>query len=276
VETARPTIDEHKHSLSISLPQQLVVLDADPTRLAQVIANLLNNAAKYMPPGGEIEIAAERQRDMAVVSVKDSGIGIPAEMLDRIFDMFTQVDRSLERSRTGLGIGLTLVKRLVEMHGGTVEAHSPGPGRGSTFAIRIPVAAGPLSVDEPNGDGDLRPAEKRRILVADDNENAAKLLAMLLKALGNDVRVACDGEAALTLAAEFRPDIALLDLGMPRLDGYETARRIRHEPWGRNMVLAALTGWGQEEDKRRTKEAGFNHHFVKPVDAATLRELLAD
>jgi CheY-like chemotaxis protein len=276
VETARPVIDEMNHRLDVLIPKQPIVLDADATRLAQVISNLLNNAAKYMKPGGDIELIAERQGQTAIVSVKDAGIGIPAEMLERIFDMFTQVDCSLERSRSGLGIGLTLVQRLVEMHGGTVDAHSPGPGQGSEFVIRLPVAAGPLRGDQANELGDATPSGKRRILVADDNENAAKLLAMLLTALGNDVRVACDGEVALAVAAEFWPDVALLDLGMPKLDGYETARRIRKEPWGKRMVLAALTGWGQDQDKRRTKEAGFDHHLVKPVDAATLRGLLAE
>lgn len=276
VETARPAIDEFGQRLTVSLPKHPIILDADPTRLAQVISNLLNNAAKYMTQGGTIELIARRQEDTAIISVKDSGVGIPAEMLDRIFEIFTQVDRSQEHSFGGLGIGLTLVKRLVEMHGGTVEAHSPGPGQGSKFVVRLPIVVGPLRSEPSENDEGLASSGKRRILVADDNEQAAKILAMLLQALGNEVRVARDGEETLQMADEFRPDIVLLDLGMPKLDGYETARRIREATWGKNMVLAALTGWGQEEDKRRTKEAGFNHHFIKPVELSTLEQLLAD
>jgi PAS domain S-box-containing protein len=276
VETARPVIEELGHKLSIELPRQPVVLEADPTRLAQVISNLLNNAAKYMKRGGKIDLRAERQGSSAVISVKDCGIGIPAEMLETIFDMFIQVDGSLERAHGGLGIGLTLVKRLVEMHNGTVEARSEGPERGSEFIVRLPIVTGLLR--EPSESNGQSRAEmpKRRILVVDDNENAAQMLGMLLKALGNDVRTVFDGHSALELAEKFRPDVVLLDIGMPKLDGYETARLIRREPWGKTMILAALTGWGQEEDKRRTREAGFDHHFVKPVEPAILQRFLAE
>jgi PAS domain S-box-containing protein len=276
VETARPVIEELGHKLRIKLSQRPVILEADPTRLAQVISNLLNNAAKYMERGGTIDLTAERRGTSAVISVKDNGIGIPAEMLDRIFDMFTQVDGSLERSHGGLGIGLTLVKRLVEMHGGAVEARSDGPDRGSEFIVRLPIVLGLLrEAGESNGE-DVAAAAKRRILIVDDNENAAQMLGMLLKALGNDVRTVYDGLAALELAAKFQPDVVLLDIGMPKLDGYETARRIRRAPWGKRMILAALTGWGQEQDKRRTREAGFDHHFVKPVEPAVLQRFLAE
>jgi PAS domain S-box-containing protein len=276
VETARPVVEELGHTLNIRLPQRPVVLEADGTRLAQVVSNLLNNAAKYMPRGGSIDLSAERHGTTAVISVKDCGIGIPPEMLDRIFDMFIQVDDSLERTHGGLGIGLTLVKRLVEMHGGTVEARSDGPDRGSEFIVRLPIVLGPLrESSDANGEG-VASAGRRRILVVDDNENAAQMLGMLLKALGNEVRTAFDGLAALEMAAQFRPDVVLLDIGMPKLDGYETARRMRQEPWGRTMILAALTGWGQEEDKRRTREAGFDHHFVKPVEPAILQKFLAE
>jgi CheY-like chemotaxis protein len=276
VETARPVIEELGHKLNVQLPKRPVVLEADPTRLAQVISNLLNNAAKYMQRGGKVDLTAERHGSSVVISVKDSGIGIPADMLDRIFDMFIQVDGSLERSHGGLGIGLTLVRRLVEMHGGTVEARSDGPDRGSEFVVRLPIVLGLLKEPSESNGQSIAGRAKRRILVVDDNKNAAQMLGMLLKALGNDVRTVFDGLAALEMAAQFRPDVVLLDIGMPKLDGYETARRIRREPWGKNMILAALTGWGQEEDKRRTREAGFDHHFVKPVEPTILQRFLAE
>jgi CheY-like chemotaxis protein/anti-sigma regulatory factor (Ser/Thr protein kinase) len=276
VEAARPIIEEFDHRLELAVPKQPIVLEADPTRLAQIIANLLTNAAKYMHRGGRIRLAVERREGTAVISVRDSGIGIPAQMLDRIFDMFTQVDSSLERSQGGLGIGLTLVRRLVEMHGGIVEAHSPGLGQGSEFIVRLPIVVGLFSeASNTNGEG-VKSAAQRRIVVVDDNENAAHVLGMLLKALGNEVRTAHDGLTAIQLAEQFRPDIMLLDIGMPNLNGYDTARRIRAQPWGKGIVLAALTGWGQDEDKRRTREAGFDHHFVKPVESAVLQKLLAD
>jgi PAS domain S-box-containing protein len=276
IETSRPLMEEMGHKLDVNVPKQPIVLEADPTRLAQVISNLLNNAAKYTPRGGSVGLSAERIDGMAVISVKDSGIGIPPDMLVPIFDMFTQVDGSLERSHGGLGIGLTLVKRLVEMHGGTVEARSSGANQGSEFIVRLPAVVGLLN--EParsDGQGPAR-AAKRRILVVDDNENAAKVLGMLLTALGNDVRTAFDGFTAIELAESFLPEIILLDIGMPKLNGYETARRIREQPWGKSIVLAALTGWGQDEDKRRTREAGLDHHFVKPVEPAVLQKLLAE
>jgi signal transduction histidine kinase/ActR/RegA family two-component response regulator len=277
VDAARPVIEEMGHELKIVVPKQPIVLDADAARLAQVISNLLNNAAKYMDRGGQIQLTADRLQSTATVSVKDSGIGIPAEMIDRIFDLFTQVDGSLDRSHGGLGIGLTLVKRLVEMHGGSVEVRSAGIDQGSEFIVRLPAVVDLLS-DEPAQPGVDTPTitNKRRILVVDDNEMAANVLAMLLKALGNDVRTAFDGLSALALAEQFRPDIILLDLGMPKLNGYETARRIREQSWGQNIILAALTGWGQDEDRRRTRDAGFDHHFVKPLEPNVLQKLLAE
>jgi PAS domain S-box-containing protein len=276
IETSRPFIEEIGHKLVISIPKQPIVLEADPTRLAQVISNLLNNAAKYTPRGGSVRLTAERVDGMAVISVKDSGIGIPAEMLEPIFDMFTQVDGSLERSHGGLGIGLTLVKRLVEMHGGTVEARSSGTNQGSEFVVRLPALVGLLHDPPSSKRHDPASSAKRRILVVDDNENAAKVLGMLLTALGNEVRIAFDGFTGIALAESFLPEIILLDIGMPKLNGYETALRIREQPWGKSIVLAALTGWGQEEDKRRTREAGFDHHFVKPIEPAILQKLLAE
>jgi CheY-like chemotaxis protein/anti-sigma regulatory factor (Ser/Thr protein kinase) len=249
-------------------------LEADHTRIAQVFANLLNNAAKYTERGGDIRLVARCEEQTAVVSVSDTGIGIPTDMLQRVFEMFTQANCLQQRSSGGLGVGLGLVKRIVEMHGGEVEARSKGPGMGSQFIVRLPVATSPPSADHLPARSSNQQSEARRILVADDNQNAAKLLAMCLAAQGNVVRIAFDGLAAVRIAAEFRPEVALLDIGMPQLDGYETARRIRKEPWGKEIVLAALTGWGQEDDKRRARDAGFDHHFVKPVEPSVLQQLL--
>jgi signal transduction histidine kinase/CheY-like chemotaxis protein len=273
-ETSRPVIEACGHEFIVHLPQEPVCLDADLTRLAQVVSNLLNNAAKYTERGGRVWLTAERQGSDAVVTVRDTGVGIHADMLPRVFDMFTQVERSLDRSRGGLGIGLTLVKRLVEMHGGSVTAHSDGPDRGSTFTVRLPVVLGAA----PRADRDAEPpvaVSSLRLLVVDDNADAAASLAMLLRLMGNDVRTAHDGLEAVALAEEFRPDVALLDIGLPRLNGYEAAREIRRRPWGGTMVLIAATGWGQEADRQRSKEAGFDHHLVKPVDPAALTRLLA-
>jgi PAS domain S-box-containing protein len=276
VETVRPMIDEMGHQLELQLPKHPIVVEADPTRLAQVVSNLLNNAAKYMPRGGRIDLVATRDQSTVTISVRDTGIGIPREMIDRIFDMFIQVDGSLERAQGGLGIGLTLVKRLVEMHGGSVEAKSDGVNRGSTFNVCLPIVVELLAEPPETGGDNPQPSGKRRILIVDDNENAATVLGMLLKALGNEVQTAFDGATAIELAERCRPDVVLLDIGMPKMNGYEAARRIREQPWGKNMVLAALTGWGQEDDKRRTREAGFDHHFVKPLDPAVLQKFLAE
>ncbi len=274
VETSRPLIEQMGHELTITLPPQPVYLDADPVRLSQVYLNLLNNAAKYTEPGGHIWLTAERQDSDAVVTVKDTGVGIPAEKLPHVFDIFTQVDQSLERSQGGLGLGLTLVKRLTEMHGGSVEAKSGGPGTGSTFTVRLPVAPGPAAAEPP-------PTEEtafiphRRILIVDDNRDGADSLALMLRLLGNRVQMAYDGIEAVQAAEGFRPDVVLLDIGLPRLNGYEACRRIREQPWSKDMVLIAVTGWGQDEDKRRSLEAGFNFHMVKPVDPTDLEKLLA-
>jgi CheY-like chemotaxis protein len=269
-------ITDTGHRLNIELPKHPIVVEADPTRLAQVVSNLLNNAAKYMCRGGQIDLVATREESAVTISVKDTGIGIPPEMIDRIFDMFIQVDASIERAHGGLGIGLTLVKRLVEMHGGSVEAHSDGPNRGSEFIVRLPIVVELLG-ESHAADLDCRPLTgKRRMLIVDDNENAAHVLGMLLTALGNEVQTAFDGLTAIELAERFRPDVMLLDIGMPKMNGYETARFIRQQPWGKDIVLAALTGWGQEEDKRRTREVGFDYHFVKPLDPAVLQKFLAE
>jgi PAS domain S-box-containing protein len=275
VESCRPLAEIANHQLSVTLPPEPVYLHADPVRLAQVFGNILNNACKYTEPGGKFWLAAERQGSDVVVTVKDNGMGIPADKLGSVFEMFTQVERTLERSAGGLGIGLTLTKRLVEMHDGTVTAHSEGPGRGSEFVVRLPVLAEKLTdaTPEPTAKPTALP---RRILVVDDNPDSASSLAMLLQITGNETHTAHDGLKAVEAAEKHRPDVILLDIGLPKLNGYDACRRIREEPWGKNMVLVALTGWGQEEDRRKSIAAGFDGHLVKPVDYATLMKLLAE
>jgi signal transduction histidine kinase/ActR/RegA family two-component response regulator len=272
VETSRPLIDAMGHALTVNLPADPIELEADVTRLAQVFSNLLNNAAKFTERGGRIVVTAERQGSDVVVTVSDNGIGLPNDMLTSIFDLFTQVDRSLERSRAGLGIGLTMVKRLVEMHGGSVTASSEGLGRGSTFVVRLPV---PIALAtwtaESASEGPLHAESAgRRVLVVDDNDDAATSLSLLLGSLGYETRTAGDGEAALRVAEDFRPDAMLLDIGLPRLNGYDVARALRARPWGKDVTLIAVTGWGQAEDRQRTMAAGFDEHMVKPVDPDVL------
>jgi signal transduction histidine kinase len=278
VETSQPEIEQAGHRLHVHLPSEPVWVEADVTRLAQVIANLLNNAAKYTERGGRIDLHVERRGSEAVIRVQDNGVGIPASLLPQVFEMFTQVNRSLERSQSGLGIGLSLVKRIVEMHYGTVEARSAGHGHGSEFIVRLPALLPPAAVRDappPQDDAQSSPRGRRRILVADDNEDAAASLAMMLEILGNEVRTAQDGREAVDTAAAFRPDMIFLDIGMPRLNGYDACRQIRRQPWGESLFLIALTGWGQDEDKRRSEAAGFDRHLVKPVEPAALQELLA-
>ena len=276
LEAAGPLIETRQHRLTLLLPPQPVILSADFTRLAQVFLNLLNNAAKFMEVGGNITLAAELQGAELVVTVTDEGIGISAKMLPVIFDMFAQVARSLERSQAGLGVGLTLVKHLVELHGGSIVAHSKGLGRGSQFIVRLPVVAQPEEDTAARGEVSVGgPAgAKCRILLADDNEDFADSLAMLLRAMGHEVRVAYDGLAAAEAAAEFKPEFAFLDIGLPKLNGYELARRLRASPATRQTVLTAITGWGQEEDRRQARAAGFAHHLVKPVELPALRKIL--
>ncbi len=277
VEASRPVIEEAGHELTVAVPAKPIALDADRTRLAQVFANLLNNSAKYTERGGHIGLTVEQQGSDAVVYVKDDGIGIAADILPGVFDMFAQVDGSMERSRGGLGIGLSLVRGLVEMHGGRVEAHSDGPGKGSEFVVRLPVAlsAGRGPLHEDGADGEVHCSSKYRILVVDDNKDSAISLSIMLNFMGHDTRTAHDGLEAVEAATAFRPNVVLLDIGLPLLHGYDVCRRIREQSWGERMVLIALTGWGQDEDKRRSKEAGFNFHMVKPVDPAALEKLLA-
>jgi CheY-like chemotaxis protein len=277
VDTSRSLIDEHGHKLTIGLPSAPILLDADPTRLAQVFSNLLNNAAKYSEAGGHIALSAALEKEQVVVRVTDTGIGIPADHLPRIFDIFAQVDTALDRSQGGLGIGLSLAKGLVEMHGGTIEAHSDGPGSGSEFIVRLPtVVAEPLSESASNDDAKASHTAKYRILIVDDNSLASKTTAMVLHAMGHEVSAAPDGIEGMEHAQTFRPDVILLDIGLPRLNGLETARLIREQPWGKSIFLIAVTGYGQEEDRRRSLEAGFDYHMVKPLDFAELRKKLSE
>jgi len=277
MDTAQPLISAAGHELTLSMTAQPIHVDADPVRLAQVFSNLLNNAAKYMERGGHIWLTVIRGEREVTVTVRDAGIGIPADALPTIFDMFTQVDRSLEKSQGGLGIGLTLVRQLVEMHGGNVEARSEGAGKGAEFVVHLPMASVvPLrSVADDHGEQCAR-AGACRILVADDNRDAAESMSSVLRLMGNEVRTVNDGVRAVEEAEAFCPDMLLLDIGMPRLNGYDAARRIRAERWGKSIVIVALTGWGQEEDKRRAAEAGFDRHFTKPVDPADLERLIAE
>jgi PAS domain S-box-containing protein len=274
VETSRPLIESAGHELALSLPPEPMLLEGDPVRLAQVFANLLNNAAKYTEPGGHIAVTAHRDGADAVIAVRDTGTGIPQAMLPRVFEPFAQIDRHAARAQGGLGIGLTIVKSLVDLHGGRVEAHSDGPGRGSEFVVRLPLPAAPRT-DGPQA-ARLAPSEfsTRRILVVDDNRDAAESLGMLMKLLGADVEVAFSGPDALAALAASKPEVVLLDIGMPGMDGHEVARRIRQQPELDDVVLIALTGWGQDEDRLRSQAAGFDHHLIKPVDLAALQALL--
>jgi CheY-like chemotaxis protein len=276
VETSRPLIDARKQRLIVHLPQEPMRIRADAVRVAQVLGNLLNNAAKYTEEGGQIWLTAERRAGDVVVRVRDTGMGIPREMLGTIFDLFTQVDRSLDRAQGGLGVGLTLVRRLVEMHGGKVEAHSAGPNRGSEFVVHLPALAEQEALEAANNQtADNSNGPPRRILVVDDNADAAESMGLLLRIAGHDVRIAHDGVAGLAAAQESLPDVVLLDIGLPGIDGYEVARRMRAQPGSEKVLLVALTGYGQEEDLRKSREAGFDHHLVKPVDPTSLSALLA-
>ncbi|MCE9563149.1 MAG: response regulator [Planctomycetes bacterium] len=276
VESVRPLLDQFHHSLEVSLPDTPVRVNGDKARLTQVFTNLLNNAAKYTEPGGRVWISVGTEADIATIRIRDTGIGISAELLPTVFDLFTQANRSLDRSQGGLGVGLTLVRRLVEMHGGSVEANSPGPGQGSSFTVRFPVLGRPIESRNsthvapkvlPNG-------PRKRILVVDDNHDGAESLAEMLGLLGNDVAIAHDGIEAICKAEEYRPEIVLMDVGMPRLNGLDATRRIREQPWGRSMMIIALTGWGQDADRALSKEAGCDGHLVKPVNMTELEQFL--
>ena len=275
IEVARPLIDSAGHELRVTLPEQPVYLDADPARLAQVFGNLLNNSSRYTKPGGTISIAATQADGEVVVTVKDNGAGIPKDKLATIFDMFTQVDRTPERSQGGLGIGLTLVKRLVEMHGGSVEASSRGEDQGSEFVVRLPTLSKPQDQATTPVAADAELIATRRVLIVDDNRDSADSLAMLLEIAGNQTFMAHDGVEAMEAVEKYRPDVILLDIGLPKLSGHDVCRRVREKSWGKEIVVIALTGWGQDEDRRKSEEAGFNGHLVKPVNYDELLELLS-
>ena len=274
VETARPLIDQRRHELTVSLSPDPILLYADPTRIDQVVVNLLTNAAKYTEEGGHIWLTVEQEGDECVLKVKDTGEGIAPELLPYIFDLFSQAERSLDRSQGGLGIGLAVVKKLVELHQGRVEVHS-SLREGSEFIVRLPVAqisapppSTPKEVVVPTG-------PPLRVLVVDDNLDAAESLAELLRALQHDVRTAHDGPTALQAALDHRPDVMLLDIGLPRMNGYEVAKRLRQQPVFSNAVLIAMTGYGQESDRESSRAAGFDHHLVKPADFGKVQEILA-
>jgi PAS domain S-box-containing protein len=274
IETARPIIDAKRHKLSVEIPQQAVPFAADPLRIAQVLSNLLTNAAKYTDPEGQIRLRASGNGEAITISVADTGIGIPTAQIESVFAMFSQVKTSQDRSDGGLGIGLALAKGLVELHGGTIQATSAGLGEGSEFVVRLPhrvlsAVAMPETVTAA-----ATPARHRRILIADDNQDAADSLAVLLQMEGHDVTVVRDGREALTTINAVLPEIALLDIGMPELDGYEVARQVRQNTLGRAVTLIAVTGWGQDRDKARALGAGFNHHLTKPIEPAQLLDLL--
>jgi signal transduction histidine kinase/DNA-binding response OmpR family regulator len=276
LETSRPLLDARRHQLTVSPPSEPLPVHGDPVRLAQVLGNLLNNAAKYTEEGGRVWLSAAREGSAIVLRVRDTGVGIPPEMLASIFDLFTQVDRSLDRSQGGLGIGLTLVRRLVEMHGGSVQASSPGPGQGSEFVVRLPALVKQHAIQTPsNGQSEHPVFCRRRILIVDDNVDAAESLMLVLQRQGHDVRAAQSGQTALKTAADFAPQVVLLDLGLPGMDGFEVARRLRQKADAEPPLLLALTGYGRDEDRRRSREVGFDQHLIKPVDLDLLAALMA-
>jgi CheY-like chemotaxis protein len=276
VETSRPLVESRQQTLEVSLPQRPVWVEGDLVRLSQIVLNLLNNAAKYTPAGGRIWLSAEREDALVVIRVRDSGVGITPELRTRIFDLFTQGTRTLDRAEGGLGIGLTLVERLVALHSGTIEVISEGPNQGSEFIVRLPAAMAPQRAKDDDVD-ERRAANvrvRRRILVVDDNRDAAESMSMLISVWGHETRSAHEGPSALALASEFQPELVLLDIGLPGMDGYEVARRLQEMPGLRNTVLIAMTGYGQEEDRLRSKAAGFARHLVKPADPMKLRALI--
>jgi len=278
IATSRPLIEDAGHRLEVEIPSRPIFVEGDDTRLSQVFTNLLNNAAKYTPEGGLIRVTLAAAHDgEARISVKDNGVGIPASMLPHVFDMFTQVDRSLERTQGGLGIGLGLARQLVKMHGGRIEGHSQGQGAGSEFIVSLPLLMA-LSPGTPSSSVRELPVAKtrHRILVVDDHVGSASIMRVLCTALGNDVRTAHNGLQALEVAEAFRPNVIFMDIGMPNLNGYDACRHIREKSWAQGVVMVALTGWGQDADKQRSREAGFNYHFVKPVNPDTIRQMLAE
>ncbi|HJS90298.1 MAG TPA: PAS domain-containing protein [Steroidobacteraceae bacterium] len=274
VETARPAIESRSHTLTFEVPEEPIWLNGDPVRLAQVFINLLTNAAKFTETQGRINLRVTVEGQHAIVSVRDNGIGISPEQLPRVFDLFSQASTALERTQSGLGIGLALARGIVTLHGGGIEARSAGPGRGSEFIVRLPTQAASGAGPKPPAAPTPAARRVRRVLVADDNADAADSLALALKLRGHEVDTAHDGRQALEIAAILHPQVALLDIGMPELNGYELARQIRSEPWGQHMMLVAVTGWGQDEDRRRALEAGFDEHLTKPIDPGRLLSLI--
>ena len=275
LESVRSLIEQRKHEVSVSLPAEPVWLQGDSTRLEQVVVNLLNNAAKYTDEGGQIWITVEQERGEVVVRVRDTGEGIAPEVMPRIFDLFTQAVRTLDRSQGGLGIGLSLVQKLVELHGGTVEAHSAGLGQGSEFIVRLPALSSAEESITARTETAKRPAQTSRVLVVDDNMDAADMLVMMLQMFGHEVQAAYTGQTALERAVEYKPDVVLLDIGLPDINGYEVARHLRQQPQTKDVRLIAMTGYGQDSDRQRSEEAGCEHHLVKPVDPQKLQDLLA-
>ena len=274
LDECRNLIEVAGHTLVVRLPSEPIPIHGDPARLAQVLTNLLSNAVKFTPHGGTIDVFAERQGATILISIQDNGLGIPADRLCTVFQLFGQIDRSLETGYRGLGLGLSLVKALAELHGGTVEAYSEGLGRGSRFSVRLPVAGDdepvPAMLESPLAHA----AVPRRVLLCEDNRDVARSLARLVRVFGHEIRVAFDGREALQIAGEFRPDVVLMDIGLPDMNGYEVGREIRSQPWGSTLTLIALTGWGSDKDKLRALEAGFDRHLTKPVESHVLDAVL--
>jgi CheY-like chemotaxis protein len=282
IESTRPLLEEHRHELNISIPSEPIPVNGDPIRLEQLVVNLLTNAIKYTQPGGHIWIRAAVENETATISVRDTGIGIPSHMLDRIFELFTRVDSSTSRqSQWGMGVGLALVRGFVELHGGTIKAISPAgtDGRGSEFVVHLPLSRNVSKMEQASQDISPQTAavvdRPRKVLIAEDHEDSAQGMAHMLKMWHHDVRVVNNGPEALSAAREFMPDVLLLDIGLPGLDGYEVAKELRKQPMFRETPIFALTGYGSEEDRKRAADAGFSSHLVKPVDPDTLRKLLS-
>jgi signal transduction histidine kinase/ActR/RegA family two-component response regulator len=275
IEASRPSVERRQHTLELDIEDPHMAFDADLTRLAQVVSNLLNNASKYTPSGGTIKLSARQRGETGVIEVRDNGIGIPGEHLEHVFEMFSQVNRATEGSRGGLGIGLALVRSLVELHGGSVSAKSEGAGKGSTFIVKLPLAAGQSGSVTSERPAPHRPRDKRRVLVVDDNDDAADLLSLMLEQAEYATTKACDGPSALAAVEAWTPDVVILDIGLPGMSGYDVARALRRNQHGEELELIALTGWGSQEDKQRAMEAGFDVHLTKPVDAEKLYGALA-
>lgn len=275
VETVRPRIEQRSQQMSIQLPSRSITLYADPLRLAQILSNLLNNAAKYSDAGSRIELSAEQLDDGVRILVKDEGICIAAEDVPRVFEMFAQSESALKRADGGLGIGLALARGLAQLHGGTLQVQSDGPGQGSTFMVRLPGVVRPTPQD-PQQDAPVKGASSTRLLIVDDNVDGADALAWLRRSQGHSVAVAYDGRSGITLARKFLPELAIIDLAMPSLDGLEVARQLRAEPWAANLRLVALSGYGQGEDRRAAIDAGFDHHMTKPAELDALEQVLRE